>query len=159
MQPVSTPATGKGLIVFFDGDCPLCRAEIGLYRACAGAERVAFVDVATADAGEVAEGLDKEAALARFHVQTGDGRLHSGAAGFAQLWLTLPRWRWLGRVTLLPGIRTIAERAYCGFLRVRPAVQWLWRRAAKTPTAKTPTAKTPTAKTPSAKAPTSAVDP
>jgi predicted DCC family thiol-disulfide oxidoreductase YuxK len=130
MQQAPKAAAAADLTVFFDGECPLCRSEIGLYRNCVGADRVAFVDVAAADAGNVASGLDKDAALARFHVQTADGRLHSGAAGFAQLWLTLPGWRWLGRITLLPGISTAAELAYRGFLRVRPVMQWIWRRAA-----------------------------
>jgi predicted DCC family thiol-disulfide oxidoreductase YuxK len=136
MQQPSTPPTTADLTVYFDGSCPLCRSEIGIYRTCAGADRVAFVDVAAADSGEVARGLDKTAALARFYVQTADGQLHSGAAGFTQLWLTLPGWRWLGQIALLPGISTAAELAYCGFLRVRPAVQWLWRRAANAPKSK-----------------------
>jgi predicted DCC family thiol-disulfide oxidoreductase YuxK len=133
MQQTSTPPATAELTVFYDGACPLCRSEIGVYRNCNGAERVAFVDVATADAGNVALGLDKTAALARFHVQTADGQLHSGAAGFAQLWLTLPGWRWLGRITMLPGIRTIAEVAYRGFLLIRPGIQLIWRRAAASP--------------------------
>ena len=130
---ISPPLTPTDLTVFFDGDCPLCRSEIGLYRKCAGADRVAFVDVAAVKAGEVVDGLNRSEALARFHVQTANGQLHSGAAGFAQLWLTLPGWRWLGRITLLPVINTFAELAYRGFLRVRPAMQWLWRRAATSP--------------------------
>ena len=124
--------TSTELTVFFDGACPLCRSEISLYRTCAGADRVAFVDVADpAVSGRVVDGLDKRTALARFHVQTADGRLHSGAAGFAQLWMTLPGWRWLGRLTMLPGISTLAEWAYRGSLHVRPGIQWIWRRMAK----------------------------
>jgi predicted DCC family thiol-disulfide oxidoreductase YuxK len=130
MTQTSSPPATADLTVFFDGSCPLCRSEIGLYRTCAGADRVAFVDVAAAEAGNVASCLDKTSALARFHVQTADGQLHSGAAGFAQLWLTLPGWRWLGRITMLPGIRTFAEAAYRGFLYIRPGIQWIWRRAA-----------------------------
>jgi predicted DCC family thiol-disulfide oxidoreductase YuxK len=133
MQDASIPAPPADVTVFFDGDCPLCRSEIGLYRTCAGADRVAFVDVARADAGNVADGLDKASALARFHVRTADGRLHSGAAGFARLWLALPGWRWLGRVTMLPGIRACAEVAYRVFLLIRPAIQWIWRRTAPSP--------------------------
>jgi predicted DCC family thiol-disulfide oxidoreductase YuxK len=130
MKYVSRAQTDTDLTVFFDGNCPLCRSEIGLYRNCAGADRVAFIDVAAADKDDVIDGLDRAAALARFHVQTADGQLHSGAAGFAQLWLTLPGWRWLGRMTVLPGISTFAEITYRVFLKVRPALQWTWRRAA-----------------------------
>jgi predicted DCC family thiol-disulfide oxidoreductase YuxK len=130
MMTTETTPTATDLTVFFDGGCPLCRSEIGLYRNCVGAERIAFVDVAAADTGNVADGLEKSAALARFHVRTADGQLHSGAAGFAQLWLTLPGWRWLGQIVLLPGISAATEFAYRAFLRVRPLMQWIWRRAA-----------------------------
>jgi predicted DCC family thiol-disulfide oxidoreductase YuxK len=116
-----------GLTVFYDGACPLCTAEIGLYRGCAGAERIAFVDVSVANAGPVAPGLDKVAALRRFHVRLAGGALASGAEGFGHLWLALPGWRWIGRIVLLPGMLQATELAYRGFLTVRPALQWIWR--------------------------------
>ena len=83
------------LTVYYDGACPLCRAEIGHYRRCRGAERIAFVDVAP-DGAPLGPDLDRAAARARFHVRDADGRLRSGAAGFARLWSALPGWRWLG---------------------------------------------------------------
>ena len=129
--PRSTGSAASGppdLTVFYDGDCPLCRSEIGFYRGCAGAERIAFVDVATTFGGNVAPDLDKRTALARFHARRTDGTLVSGAAGFGELWLALPGWRWLGRVVTVPAVSPIAEAAYRGFLRLRPAIQWLWRR-------------------------------
>ena len=113
--------------VFYDGSCPLCGAEIGLYRSCSGADRVAFVDVSVIGAGAVAPGLDKTAALKQFHVRVADGTLASGAEGFAHLWLALPAWRWLGRIVLLPGMLQATEAFYRGFLIVRPALQWIWR--------------------------------
>jgi predicted DCC family thiol-disulfide oxidoreductase YuxK len=125
-QPLGRSSTE--LTVFFDGSCPLCRAEIGVYRDCPGAERVAFVDVAAAGAGDVAAGLSQQAAMARFHVLMPDGRLASGAAGFAALWMALPGWRWLGRIVSLPVIRSVAEAAYRTFLVVRPGMQWIWRK-------------------------------
>ncbi len=113
--------------VFYDGSCPLCSAEIGLYRGCDGADKLAFVDVSAAGDGPIVPGLDKAAALKRFHVRVGDGRLASGAEGFGRLWLALPGWRWLGRLVLLPGVLHVTEVAYRGFLLVRPIVPWLWR--------------------------------
>ena len=111
------------LTVYYDGGCPLCRAEIGHYRRAAGAERVAFVDVQAG--GSLGPGLDCAAALRRFHVREPDGRLVSGAAAFALLWRALPAWAWLGR---LLGLRllgrrpvlAVAERAYRISLRLRP---------------------------------------
>lgn len=125
-----TPAPAN-VTVFYDGACPLCRSEIGLYRRCAGADRIAFIDVAATDGDEVAPDLDKRAALARFHVRRADGALVSGAAGFAALWLALPGWRWLGRIVMLPVVQPMAELAYRAFLVLRPAIQWLRRRRSR----------------------------
>ena len=111
------------LTVFHAGACRLCRAEIGVNRTCAGAERIAFVDVALTSGGNVTPGLDRAAALARFHVRPADGVLALGAAGFAQLWLLLPGWRWLGRIVNVPAVSALAETAYRAFLIVRPSLQ------------------------------------
>lgn len=118
----------KDLRIYYDGGCPLCRAEIDHYRRCAGAERLDFVDVGRdAHAPDLGPGLDREAALARFHVRDGEGRLVSGAAAFARLWRTLPGWRWLGRLVdlRLLGLRPVlgvAEAAYRLSLPLRPVL-------------------------------------
>lgn len=109
----------EAVTVYYDGACPLCRAEIGHYKACRGADAVSFVDVSQPDADAGAD-LPREAALARFHVRDAHGRLVSGAAGFATLWSVLPGWRPAARIARLPVIRGILELAYRGFLPVRP---------------------------------------
>ena len=115
------------LTVYYDGACPLCWAEIGHYRRCRGAERIAFVDVAP-DGAPLGPDLDRAAARARFHVRDADGRLRSGAAGFARLWSALPRWRWLARIARLPVVLPLAEIAYRAFLPLRPRIaRWLVR--------------------------------
>jgi predicted DCC family thiol-disulfide oxidoreductase YuxK len=115
------------LTVYYDGSCPLCAAEIGVYRYSTGAENVAFVDVAAQEDGPIAPGLDKTIALKRFHVLGADGTLASGAEGFGRLWLALPAWRWLGRIVLLPGMLQATEAVYRSFLIFRPVLQWIWR--------------------------------
>jgi 3-demethoxyubiquinol 3-hydroxylase len=60
-------------------------------------------------------------------VRTAGGVLVSGAEAFGHLWLTLPAWRWLGRVAFLPGVLRVLEVAYRGFLVLRPAMQWAGR--------------------------------
>ena len=126
-QQDKSAATARELTVFFDGSCPLCRAEIGVYKNCEGAEQIAFVDVAAIMDGPVARGLDHASAMARFHVMRSDGTLDSGAAGFARLWLALPGWRWLGRLVMMPLVLPVAELAYRLFLPIRPVLQRLWR--------------------------------
>lgn len=106
--------------VYYDGACPLCRREIGLYRACRGAEAIDWVDVARVD--RPAADLDRTHALARFHLRTADGRLVSGAAAFLELWRSLPGWRLAARLLALPPLPWLLERLYRLFLRIRPAI-------------------------------------
>lgn len=113
------------LTVYYDGACPLCAAEIRLYRRCRGAERLAWIDVSTDGPSDLGPGLTRMAARARFHVRDAEGRLASGAAAFLLLWSHLPAWRLLARLRHVPGLPWIAERAYRAFLPLRP---WLARR-------------------------------
>ena len=76
--------------VYFDGACPLCRAEISHYQAQKGSESLRFVDVAEPGA-DLGADLEREQALARFHVRGSDGVLVSGAAAFVTVWNYLPR--------------------------------------------------------------------
>ncbi len=107
------------LTVYYDGACPLCRAEIGHYSAQPGAGAICFLDV-SAQTNELPPELTREQALARFHVRLSDGRLASGAQGFVEIWKTLPRWRWAGRLASLPGVTLLLELGYRVFLPVRP---------------------------------------
>jgi predicted DCC family thiol-disulfide oxidoreductase YuxK len=113
--------------VFYDGSCPLCQREIGYYQGQAGADHVSWVDVSACPAGVVAPDLSQAAAMQRFHVRKSDGTLVSGAAAFAELWLKLPRWSWLGRVAQLPIISTMLEGLYRAFLPMRPTLQKIMR--------------------------------
>ena len=112
--------------VFYDGSCPLCTAEIGLYRKQDAAGALTLVDVS--QVAELPQGLTQAAAMARFHVVTPQGRLLSGAAAFAEVWRALPGWRWLARLSDLPGMLWVMERAYLGFLPIRPFLSRTFRR-------------------------------
>jgi predicted DCC family thiol-disulfide oxidoreductase YuxK len=113
----------------FDGDCPLCRREIGLYQSLAPLQPVAWMDVSKKDAGLNA--AEQARYMARFHVRLHDGQVLSGAAAFVALWLAMPGWRWLGRLGRLPGVTPTLELAYRGFLHLRPWLQRLVRRTAQ----------------------------
>lgn len=112
--------TGPACEVYFDGDCPLCRAEIGLYRR--GGAQARFTDIASEDNDPPPE-ISKQAALKRFHVRRSDGELVSGAAAFAELWKATPGWRWLGHIAALPPFVWIGEGLYRVFLLIRPTIQ------------------------------------
>ena len=113
------------LTVYFDGGCPLCRREIGFLRRRVAPGEVAWVDVADSPGERVASDLDRDAALARFHVRLADGRLVSGVAAFAALWQRTRSLRWLGRLADSRLLGGPLEVAYRGFLKVRPLLQRL----------------------------------
>ena len=112
------------LQVYYDGGCPLCRREIAHYQKIDRAGVVDFVDL-TCEGADTGPDLSSQAALARFHVRDGDGRLMSGAEAFVRLWQELPGWRWLAPVAKVPGVTWVMERAYRGFLPLRPRLRRL----------------------------------
>lgn len=125
MSESRNPPARRPLAVYYDGACPLCRREIAAYRRAEGAERLDWIDVATAPRARLGGDLDRERALARMHVRDESGRLIDGAAAFAALWSRLPRTRRLGRVAGSRAALLVLEPLYSLFLRLRP----LWRRA------------------------------
>jgi predicted DCC family thiol-disulfide oxidoreductase YuxK len=116
----TAPAAAE-LTVYHDGSCPLCAMEIAHYAAQEGADRLDFVDV-SAPGAEPGTGLTRAAALRRFHVRRADGTLLSGAAAFAEIWRTLPKWRIAGRIAAVPGVTAVLEGLYRLFLPLRPAL-------------------------------------
>lgn len=114
--------------VFYDGGCPLCTREIAFYRRRSGADAISWVDVHDLTERDVAPGLSKARALARFHVATPDGEIVSGGAAFARLWAALPGFRLLGKLFQRAPLTWLLDRAYDLFLKVRPRLQ-AWMRA------------------------------
>lgn len=121
-----TPDT-KGVTVWHDGTCPLCRREIALMRRLDRHGAIHFVDASDPD-GTCP--IDRRAMLARFHARE-DGRLLSGAAAFAAMWRAIPLLRPLGIAARNRHVLALLERAYLLFLRVRPRLQAMLRERAR----------------------------
>jgi predicted DCC family thiol-disulfide oxidoreductase YuxK len=121
----SNPSQSPALTVYFDGACPVCSREIAMYRRQPGAE------ACTWDAAELGTDLSRPVALTRFHVRRADGSLVDGARGFAELWRTLPRWAWLGRIAGFGPMPALLDAGYRGFLVLRSR----WRSPAPNATA------------------------
>jgi predicted DCC family thiol-disulfide oxidoreductase YuxK len=127
LPPTPTLAPTKApLLVWYDGGCPLCRREIALMRRLDRRDAIQFVDVASGD--DASCPLDRDALLARFHASE-DGRLLSGAAAFAAMWRAIPLLRPLGLAARAPAVLAGLEAAYRVFLKVRPRLQALARKA------------------------------
>ncbi len=120
MEATRDPAAAQA--VFYDGGCPICRREISAYRGMRGLEAVDWLDVT--DATTDLRGLDRDAALARFHARREDGAVVSGAAAFLAVWRRSDRLRPLGVALDRWPFRGSLELGYRGFLKIRP----LWRR-------------------------------
>jgi predicted DCC family thiol-disulfide oxidoreductase YuxK len=120
-QTVCNADPARAAEVFFDGACPLCRAEIAAYRTMPGGDTIAWRDAATGDAPPE---ITPAAALARFHARRADGQLVSGFRAFLAVWRANPRLAGLARVLDRAPFTWAGEGAYRLFLRVRP----LWRR-------------------------------
>ncbi|MBD8470562.1 DCC1-like thiol-disulfide oxidoreductase family protein [Sphingomonas sp. CFBP 8765] len=107
------------LVVWHDGDCPLCRREIALMRRLDRRGAITFVDATDPDASCP---IDRRDLLARFHARE-DGTMLSGAAAFAAMWRAIPVLRPLGLLARNRTALRLLERAYLGFLVVRPRLQ------------------------------------
>lgn len=119
--------SARGPTVYFDGSCPICTAEIGHYASLEGGNRLGFVDVSDRGA-ELGSDLSSDEAMRRFHVRLPDGTLLSGARAFAEVWKSLPGWRWAARLSMVPGVILVLEVGYRVFLTIRPAVSKLAKR-------------------------------
>jgi len=106
-------------VVYFDGSCPLCRAEIDMYRQQDRIGALDTIDV-SAPGAVLPPGLDRCTAMGRFHALASDGRLLAGAAAFAEVWRHIPGWRGAGRLAARPGFRWAFDLGYRIFLALRP---------------------------------------
>ena len=124
----ANPACGAspaGLSVYYDGGCPLCRAEIATYQRADATASLQWVDAHACANDDLGAGLERPTALARLHVRRADGALVQGAAAFVEIWSVLPHWKWLARLARWPGMLPLLELGYRAFLKLRP----LWRPA------------------------------
>ena len=114
--------------VLYDGSCPLCRREIAFAKRRDADATLNFVDISRPEAA-IPDGADRTTLMARFHVVDADGALRSGADAFGVMWEATPGLGWLGRWVRHHRVRPVAEFLYGLFLRGRPAMQRLARRA------------------------------
>jgi len=107
-------AARPALTAFYNGACPVCRAEMNLYRRDAEARGLplAFRDLAEDTTEAASLGLTPDRALRRLHAQDAAGRLYVGFDAMLAVWRQVPRARWMGRLFGLPVIRPIAAWLY-----------------------------------------------
>lgn len=124
VNETTTSCAPAQLTVLYDGSCPLCRREVGVYQRLASSQPIEWRDVSHG-ASDLPAGGSRASYMARFHVLQANGCVLSGAKAFLALWETLPGWRWLAKLAKFPAAVTALEWLYCRFLVLRPGLQKL----------------------------------
>lgn len=105
------------LSVWYDGDCPVCRQEVALYRRIDRDDLITWIDIVALADNELPVGKTRQDLLGKFHARAADGPWQIGVDAFAAIWQRLPVLKWFAFVFRLPIIRQIAQIAYLGFLK------------------------------------------
>lgn len=116
-------AENTDLTVYYDGTCPICGWEIGIYEKMRGASRIHWLDINVASDAQLGPGLDRDEALGKFHVRQQDGELVSGGRAFVEIWSRLNALRWAAKLGRTAPGRWVLERAYRVFLRILPRLR------------------------------------
>ncbi|OXI79829.1 thiol-disulfide oxidoreductase [Burkholderia sp. AU33423] len=117
------------LVLYFDGRCPLCVAEIERLGARDARHRLAFVDIAAPGFDPAPLGVDLPALNRELHARLPDGRMLTGVDSILAAHALTGR-RWLVRLLRVPVVRRALAPLYRRFARNRHAVsRWLGYRA------------------------------
>lgn len=119
-RPIDHPARQRPWVLF-DSACPLCAREIAHYRRIAGSDSVVWIDLSVLDRNVRVDGISHDAAMARFHVRDRQGRWHTGAFGFVELWRHLRYYRAIGGFIRLTRLMGTLDTVYTRFARWRLA--------------------------------------
>ena len=105
--------------LFYDGQCPICNAEISRLEALVD-DNLVCVDIHSATSTP----LDKQQLFSELHLLKADGELLIGLEANVAAWQHT-KWRSLAGILLWPVIRWFAELGYRGWLL------WYHRQRAK----------------------------
>lgn len=110
------------LQIFFDGSCPVCAAEMDVYRRKEHAGRLQFVDISLPGFDPTPYGITMEAFMHEMHAIDREHHVYRGVEAFRAIWQAFPASTWyglLGALVTLPGVNLLARTAYWCFARIR----------------------------------------
>ncbi|HYL64962.1 MAG TPA: DUF393 domain-containing protein [Candidatus Methylomirabilis sp.] len=107
------------LTVLYDGACGLCRASVARVRRMDSRGRVELLDLHDPTVPTRFPQIDREEAMRLMQAVDPAGRVYSGVDGWARIGLTLPGWKLVAWLLLVPGIHFLAQRAYSWVARNR----------------------------------------
>ena len=95
--------------VFYNNSCSICRFEINHYKKIT--KNIDWIDISNEKSSLTQTKLDSETLLRRLHVIK-QGKLYSGVDAFIQLWLEIPRYKFLAKLIKKPIIYHISWVLY-----------------------------------------------
>ncbi|MDZ7823286.1 MAG: DUF393 domain-containing protein [Ahrensia sp.] len=108
----------KNIEVFYDGDCPICKIEVDLYRKFGDQSSMRWIDITDLSDLDLPVGKTRETLLNRFHVrEAGSEQWFIGVDAFARIWRQLPWLKHFAFIFSLPLLRQVAEVGYRAFLK------------------------------------------
>ena len=113
------------MIIFYDGYCPLCRAEMRHLKKYDENHIIQFEDIQAESFKSRFPDLNWQALNARIHVQLNDGTLVTGLDATHKAWAAVGK-GWLYAPLRWPVIRVVADYFYRLFARHRYTISyWL----------------------------------
>lgn len=119
-QQKNATDNAEQVVMFHDGDCPLCKFEVKAMQKLDTANAIRWVDITKDKDALDKAGITYQQAMDRIHVQNEEKQLLTGVRGFITVWKHLPYYRRLVPViTRVPLLLPIMEFFYSQFAKHR----------------------------------------
>ena len=112
------------MIIFYDGNCPLCSTEMQQLKQADKHSLITLEDLNAADFSERYRHINKNQALTYLQAQLKNGEMIYGLDVTYQAWKTVGKHRWL-KLFRLPVIRIFADWSYIFFAKHRHSISRL----------------------------------
>ena len=106
-------------IVYYDGNCPVCRKEILFYKKNIRKNLFNWIDINDCSSDDFEQNLDFSKTYDKFHIIDLDNKVLSGTDAFIYLWSHTPKLKFLYLISKLPGIQYLLNIFYKVFLFYR----------------------------------------
>ena len=107
------------LTVLYDGACGLCRASVARVRRIDHGGRIEPLDLHEPSVASRFPQVNREEAMRLMQAVDPRGKVYSGVDAWARIGLTLPGWKLLAWLLLVPGIHFAASQIYSWVARNR----------------------------------------
>ncbi len=105
--------------VFFDGNCPVCKREINLYKRLNTKNNITWYDISNDKEALKLLNKKKKDCLKRLHVLDDEYNLNIGIDAFIVIWRQVKYFRYLAIIADLGIIKLVLNYAYSNYANYR----------------------------------------